>query len=335
MAATPPSSTPAPPSPPTSPSPQPQDQDQDQNHEPSSSPSPTPTPSNPESPKPLQSISPPKKIQPLPWTHPETVNLIQAYQEKWYSLKRGQLKSNQWEEVAITVAARCGYDEPSKSAIQCRHKLEKLRKRFRAEKQKPYPHAWEYFDLMDSMERGPLPISARPMAMVQFHKSNPNDEEDDDNDNDEEVVNETNCIDTSKRNKSKSINHLVNAPSIDWKLRSGSDRVSVIRRPCERFEEEEEEEEGEDEEDEEDVVVVGGGGRETVVELAAEIKAFAERLVKMESKKMEMMRETERYRMEMENKRIEMILDSQRKIVDTIGRAFGSHNKKLKMAQDF
>lgn len=144
---------------------------------------------------------------------------------------------------------------------------------------------------MDSMERGPLPISARPMAMVQFHKSNISDEEDDDNDNDEEEVNETNCIDTSKRNKSKSINHLVNAPSIDWKLRSGSDRVSVIRKP-------------------------------------------SERLVKMESKKMEMMRETERYRMEMENKRIEMILDSQRKIVDTIGRAFGSHNKKLKMAQD-
>ncbi|KAB1199478.1 hypothetical protein CJ030_MR0G022771 [Morella rubra] len=111
-----------------------------------------------------------KKPQPLPWTHEETVHLIQAYQEKWYALKRGQLKSSQWEEVAVTVAARCGYDhtEPSsKSALQCRHKMEKLRQRYRSEKQRGSPpsSSWPYFHLMDSLDRGPLPpISARPIS---------------------------------------------------------------------------------------------------------------------------------------------------------------------------
>ncbi|KAE8685324.1 Sec14p-like phosphatidylinositol transfer family protein [Hibiscus syriacus] len=66
-----------------------------------------------------------KKPQPLPRTHQETPNLIQAYQEKWYSLK-----ADQWEEVALTVASRCSlFDHPaSKTTVRCRYKMEKLRR---------------------------------------------------------------------------------------------------------------------------------------------------------------------------------------------------------------
>ena len=75
------------------------------------------------------------------------------------------------------------------------------------------------------------------------------------------------------------------------------------------------------------------GGKGVVWELAGEMRAFAERFVRMENMKMEMMKETERRRMEMESRRMEMIVESQRKIVETIGRALGS-NKKLKMSQE-
>ncbi|KAL2319250.1 hypothetical protein Fmac_028219 [Flemingia macrophylla] len=100
----------------------------------------------------------PKKAQPIPWSHQETVHLIRAYQEKWYALKRGPLRHNQWEEVAVAVATRCGYDlgQPVKSALQCRHKMEKLRQRHRAHSKQP----WPYDALMEELERGPLPISA-------------------------------------------------------------------------------------------------------------------------------------------------------------------------------
>ncbi|KAE8663468.1 Sec14p-like phosphatidylinositol transfer family protein [Hibiscus syriacus] len=66
-----------------------------------------------------------RKPQPIPWNQQETLNLIQAYQEKWYSLQRGQLKADQWEEVALTVTTRCGlFDHPaSKAAVQCRYKM--------------------------------------------------------------------------------------------------------------------------------------------------------------------------------------------------------------------
>ncbi|KAI8562865.1 hypothetical protein RHMOL_Rhmol03G0068500 [Rhododendron molle] len=32
------------------------------------------------------------------------------------------------EDIAVTVATRYGYDEPLKTAVQCQHKMEKLRK---------------------------------------------------------------------------------------------------------------------------------------------------------------------------------------------------------------
>ncbi|XP_031745092.1 uncharacterized protein LOC101222941 [Cucumis sativus] len=131
-------------------------------------------------PPPLPSLSSSKSIStdkphPIPWTHQETIHLIHAYQDKWYSLERGQLKSNQWEEVAVTVAARCGYShfDPSKTSVQCRHKMEKLRQRLRSEKHRlstgtQSSSRWLYFDLMNNLLRGPLPISARPMSSIPF-----------------------------------------------------------------------------------------------------------------------------------------------------------------------
>lgn len=80
-------------------------------------------------------------------------------------------------------------------------------------------------------------------------------------------------------------------------------------------------------------MVVEEGGKGVVWELAVEMRAFAESFVRMENMKMEMLKETERRRMEMENKRMEMIAESQRKIVETVGRVLGS-NKKLKMSQE-
>ncbi|KAK4720192.1 hypothetical protein R3W88_018530 [Solanum pinnatisectum] len=296
--------------------------------------------------------SPQKKTLPIPWTHQETFNLIQAYQEKWYSLKKGQLKASQWEEVAITVAARCGFDEPSKSATQCRHKIEKLRKRYRAERLKPYPNSWQYFDLMDRMERGPLPIAAHPVAMVKCQNSNStSDQRYYDTDSDEVDVSFMDL----RKNKCKSINNIVRGEMGMMGVNVVSDNRTVNRMVKDRnfdvmrgmrnsmnekrkgyFEnvginndDDDVEEEVDEEEDNEDGEGSVGGS-----ELAAEIRGFAERFMRMESKKIEMMKETERFRMEMEKRRMEMILETQRNLIDTINSVVGSH-KKVKVAHEF
>ncbi|KAJ9176579.1 hypothetical protein P3X46_011878 [Hevea brasiliensis] len=305
---------------------------------PSPSPSPPPPPEPPSqsptsNPRPLST----KKPQPVPWTHQETVHLIQAYQEKWYSLKRGQLKASQWEEVAVTVAARCGYEynHPAKTVIQCRHKMEKLRKRFREERRRislTGACSWQYFDLMESLERGPMPISARPLALLPPNDTG--DEDDEDNEEEAEVEvdeEEEEEEDYGYRSKSRSINYILRKPTIVNRFagsNSGFSREAVNKRKREEMVEEE----YDDDDDEEG----GRGDRRKGVEmgLAGEIRAFAERIVGMERKKIEMMKETEKWRMEMENKRMEMILDSQRKIVSMISAAFGSQGD-LEMEQEF
>ncbi|XWS47237.1 hypothetical protein CRYUN_Cryun14cG0135300 [Craigia yunnanensis] len=275
---------------------------------------------------------PAKKPQPLPWTHQETLNLIQAYQEKWYSLKRGQLKANQWEEVAVTVAARCGLfdDSAAKTALQCRHKMEKLRRRYRSERQGLASGApWPYYDAMEAVEHGPLPISARPLTSFvptrgnNFYSENGHEVGNNyDKHAENDVVEEEEEEEDEEENsfsKSRSINYILRRPSVVNRfsgfLSGGKKRVRT-------------EEEGDD-----DAAVVGVEEEKKGVELAMEIRRFADRFMRMEKKRMEMMQETQRFRMEMENRKIEMILDSQRKIVDVISASFKS-NKKVKVEEE-
>lgn len=269
------------------------------------------------------SLSPPKN---KPWTHEETLNLIRAYQEKWYSLKRGQLKASQWEEVAVAVAAFCGLDEPSKSATQCRHKIEKLRKRYRAEKQKPYPNSWIYFNLMNQLERGPLPIS----AVAPPPESDDSGSEEDDGVGDFRSGHARGGRELGEFEKR--VDGLLLAGRKMGEFGSGYRRMSDFEggnlgRKRKSYEDEEDEEAGRELEE---CSNSDGNGNLVVGELAAQMREFAERFVRIERKKMEVMRENERFRMEMENKRMQMILVSQQKTVDMISKVFASAQTKTK-----
>ncbi|XP_028806299.1 uncharacterized protein LOC114761141 [Neltuma alba] len=297
---------------------------------------------SPPSPKPFSPVtttaSPTKKPQSIPWTHQETISLIQTYQEKWYSLKRGPLKANQWEEVAVTVAVRCGYDynEPSKTAVQCRHKMEKLRQRYRAENHRlaassSGTRVWQYFDLMDQLEKGPMPISARPLvALMPFDYGDNEEENDVDVGDDDDKDNE---IDERRQyGQSRSSNYFLSQrPESKYRGVPEFSREQVAKRRWRISEEKEEEQVEENVEELNDGRMVEGTG--LVSGVAAEMKAFAERFIGMENLKMEMMKETERCRLEMENKRIEMIVKSQQRIVDSIGKAFG-FPKKMKISPE-
>lgn len=102
------------------------------------------------------------------WTQEETLALIEAYRERWYALRRGYLRTADWDAVAETVVSRCPDASPAKTSAQCRHKMEKLRQRYRAEKQRSlsYPAGrffsnWFFFENMDAMENGTVVSAAR------------------------------------------------------------------------------------------------------------------------------------------------------------------------------
>ncbi|GAA0142625.1 DNA-binding transcription factor [Lithospermum erythrorhizon] len=114
-------------------------------------------------------VTPPEKVTrkfpPPCWTQEETLALIEAYRDRWYALRRGYLRTADWDSVALAVTERCPGVSPPKTSAQCRHKMEKLRQRYRAEKQRSlaYPagcffSSWFFFENMDAMEHGtPLP----------------------------------------------------------------------------------------------------------------------------------------------------------------------------------
>ncbi|KAL2490103.1 trihelix transcription factor ASIL2 [Forsythia ovata] len=64
-----------------------------------------------------------RRLLSLCWSTNETVALIDVYKDKWYSLRRGNLRAFHWQEVANDVAYRCP-SNPAKTSVQCRHKME-------------------------------------------------------------------------------------------------------------------------------------------------------------------------------------------------------------------
>lgn len=107
-----------------------------------------------------------RRVPPPCWTDEETAALVNAYKDKWFALRRGNLRAADWDDVAEAVSSSSTVGGPPKSAIQCRHKIEKLRKRYRGEKQRSlnrpgkFSSSWDLFPILDAMEFAPVTPAA-------------------------------------------------------------------------------------------------------------------------------------------------------------------------------
>lgn len=97
--------------------------------------------------------------------------LIEAYKEIWVALRCRNLKASDWGAVSAAVSSASG-PETMKSSVQCRHKIEKLRQRFSAEKQRSlrnsgkFSSSWDLFPLPDSMNFVPVSVNG---SVDQYH----------------------------------------------------------------------------------------------------------------------------------------------------------------------
>ncbi|CAF1961507.1 BnaCnng21880D [Brassica napus] len=240
-----------------------------------------------------------RKTQPVLWTEDETLLLIDSYKEKWYAVGRGPLKSNQWEEISVSVSARSGVE---RSATQCRHKMEKLRKRFRAERQSMGPISiWPFYSQMEELDSNPAPISARPLTRLPPPSNHYAEDEDDDDDYEDESL-----------NKSRSINHIVRRPgTVNRFAGVGGGLLQWGQKERSKRKKKDE----------------GGGGERRMKgarAVAYEIRAFAEKTMVMENKKMEFAKETVKLRKEMEMKRLKLIQSSQAQLLQFLNTSFAS-----------
>ncbi|KAJ0968259.1 hypothetical protein J5N97_025176 [Dioscorea zingiberensis] len=282
----------------------------------SRSPSPLPLPAPPPPPPPSSSSS--RRLPPPCWTNEETLALIESYREKWYELRRGNLRATHWQEVAEAVARRCRNVSGAtpKTSVQCRHKVEKLRKRYRAERQRslnvdpsaPPSSPWLFFPHLHSMEVGPS---------APVHSDDEEEEED------------------HRSGQTRSLHRLMENGGLKFKIPKAvrskivgsrtEERPTPVQNPNPSSRSR----------------LLGGFGRmgpaveemrlrldktrrrsrekdegDAMGEVVSALRMLGDRFMRMEQMKMEQAREMEKVRMEMELKRTEMVLDSQRRIVD-------------------
>ncbi|GMH22361.1 hypothetical protein Nepgr_024204 [Nepenthes gracilis] len=307
-----------------------------------------------------------RRLPPPCWSHDETVALIDSYRDKWYALRRGNLRAVHWQEVSDAVAIRCPQADPSKTSVQCRHKMEKLRKRYRTELQRAlslpnhrFSSSWVYFRKMDAMEKGPSSSSADAAEGADGDPDDTNDDEDDDGE-DNDNGNSNNSFDFNNydppRNfrdfhgsMSKGSGFRIRIPgnsspgsggkaknfgNFDENLDSGINHKSKYGFSGHSFDDGVKFNTRVSKKGSGTGLKVGWGKRERegdeVKDMVAAIKVLGEGFVKVEKMKMDMMREIERTRMEVEMKRTEMILESQQRIVESFLKGISEKNKRAK-----
>ncbi|TVU05470.1 hypothetical protein EJB05_48636, partial [Eragrostis curvula] len=299
-----------------------------------------------------------KKSAPAqPWSHVETMHLIDAYEERWTALKRGQLKAHQWEEVAAEVVERCaatpGAAVQRKTGTQCRHKLEKLRKRYRTEGARPVTSLWPYFRRMERLERGPVPVSTAyplPDDSPSAAASDEEEEEEEDEEQEEEEPEEEEEELVPRNNNTRSINGIIREfgsglaprhpqlqqqqqqppPSFTPATAPPRKRVAYEAFQAKAAAAAAAAEDDKVKEEEEEMARRPSRSRGANAELSAVLRDFSDGIMRLERRRMEVQWEIEQGWKETEARHTRMLQDAQRQLRDTIGAAFAVPPKKAR-----
>ncbi|KAL5220291.1 hypothetical protein ABZP36_025004 [Zizania latifolia] len=86
------------------------------------------------------------------WSEGETAELVDAWGSRYLDLNRGSLRQPQWREVAEAVNSRPGASarrRPPRTDIQCKNRVDTLKKKYKAERVKEAPSTWPFFRQLD------------------------------------------------------------------------------------------------------------------------------------------------------------------------------------------
>uniref|UniRef100_A0A0E0MAU5 Myb-like domain-containing protein n=1 Tax=Oryza punctata TaxID=4537 RepID=A0A0E0MAU5_ORYPU len=278
-----------------------------------------------------------RRLPPPCWTHEETLALIEAYRDRWEGLRKGNLRASDWDDVAGAVTARCGRFPTAthKSGVQCRHKIEKLRKRYRAERARAAGRSkgpkWPFFPLLHDLagggapdpspnpiikikSKGPAAAAASPSPASPSPVSSPSSEEEED---EEEAA-------AADAGRSRSLHGLISNGGSGSGLRFTIPKASRSKPVAQR----EQPTAIKVEKSEEDAEV------EAIAEVASALRAVGDKFLRMEERRLEISLQIEKERMELEMKRTQTLLDAQQLFVEAfLGKQQQHlhHHKKAKM----
>ncbi|KAF8388688.1 hypothetical protein HHK36_025368 [Tetracentron sinense] len=112
------------------------------------------------------------------WIVGATSTLIDAWGERHLELNRGYLRQKQWKEIAIIVSSCEDYTKPPKTELQCKNRIDTLKKKYKHEKAKiasgTGPTMWPFFHrldhLIDPTAQSPVPTTPTEAHNVPQHK---------------------------------------------------------------------------------------------------------------------------------------------------------------------
>jgi|UniRef100_A0A2N9IWG8 hypothetical protein len=85
------------------------------------------------------------------WSEGATETLIEAWGDRYVQLNRGNLRQKDWREVADSVNDRQNGVKPRKTDIQCKNRIDTLKKKYKVEKAKPPPSKWPFYYRLNSL----------------------------------------------------------------------------------------------------------------------------------------------------------------------------------------
>ncbi|XP_078179400.1 sequence-specific DNA binding transcription factor isoform X2 [Carex rostrata] len=93
------------------------------------------------------------------WSEGAVTSLLDAYEAKWVLRNRAKLKGQDWEDVAHAVSARAEGGKSSKTATQCKNKVESMKKRYRSESSTGNGSRWPLYARLDGLVRCREPVT--------------------------------------------------------------------------------------------------------------------------------------------------------------------------------
>ncbi|OMO50074.1 putative transcription factor [Corchorus capsularis] len=88
------------------------------------------------------------------WSEGATATLVEAWGDRYIRLNRGNLRQKDWQEVADAVNSRLNGAKSRKTDVQCKNRIDTLKKKYKLERSKPPPSKWPFFKRIDSLIGG-------------------------------------------------------------------------------------------------------------------------------------------------------------------------------------
>ncbi|KAE8686651.1 Trihelix transcription factor ASIL2 [Hibiscus syriacus] len=88
------------------------------------------------------------------WSDGATSTLIEAWGDRYVRLNRGNLRQKDWGEVADAVNSGRDGVKPKKTDVQCKNRMDTLKRKYKQERAKPPPSKWAFFNRIEVLIGG-------------------------------------------------------------------------------------------------------------------------------------------------------------------------------------